>query len=174
VSNPADNKPAASGPNPGPAAVENPKPSETAVASNTVPPVTEAAKKPETKPEPQPDRSRIVAGSTQPTEDPNKVKATSSTKPTGPITVGSLLPYAERQSAPIYPPAARSMRTTGVVRVEVAVDEEGNVVEVKNTSGPTLLQASAKDAIRKWKFRPIMIEGQPVQAIGFVNFNFSL
>lgn len=174
VSNPADNKPAASGPNPGPAAVEKPKPSETTVASNTVPPVTEAAKKPDTKSEPQPDRSRIVAGSTQPTEDANKVKATSSTKPTGPITVGSLLPYAERQSAPIYPPAARSMRTTGVVRVEVAVDEEGNVVEVKNTSGPTLLQASAKDAIRKWKFRPIMIEGQAVQAIGFVNFNFSL
>jgi TonB family protein len=174
VSNPADNKPAASGPNPGPAAVEKPKPSETAVASNTVPPVTDAAKKAEAKPEPQPDRSRIVAGSTQPTEDPNKVKATSSTKPTGPITVGSLLPYAEKQAAPIYPPAARSMRTTGVVRVEVAVDEEGNVVEVKNTSGPTLLQASAKDAIRKWKFRPIMIEGQPVQAIGFVNFNFSL
>jgi TonB family protein len=66
------------------------------------------------------------------------------------------------------------MRAVGIVRVEVAVDEQGNVVEVKNTSGPALLQASAKDAIRKWKFRPIMIEGQAVQAIGFVNFNFSL
>ena len=170
VSNPVENKPVASGPNPGLPVVEKPKPSETAVASNNAPPVIEAAKKPET----QPDRSRIIAGSTQQSEDANKVKATSSSKPTGPITVGSLLPYVEKQSAPVYPPAARSMRATGVVRVEVAVDEQGNVVEVKNTSGPTLLQASAKDAIRKWKFRPILVEGQAVQAIGFVNFNFSL
>ena len=178
VANPADKKPAASGPNPGPAVVEKPKPSETAVAANTAPPVVEPVKQPERKPEQkteaQPDSSRIIAGAAQQTEDPNKVKATVSSRPTGPVTVGSLLPYVEKQTAPIYPPAARSMRSTGVVRVEVAVDEEGNVVEVKKAEGPTLLQASAKDAIRKWKFRPIMVEGQPVQAVGFVNFNFSL
>ena len=66
------------------------------------------------------------------------------------------------------------MRTTGVVKVEVTVDETGKVTEVKNTSGPTLLQAAAKDAIRKWTFRPFMKDGQPVKATGFVNFNFSL
>jgi protein TonB len=179
VSNPVGNKPAASGPNPGLPVVEKPKPSETAVASNAAPPVTEPVKKPEQKVEPtresQPDRSQIIAGSQQqPTEDANKVKATVSSKPTGPIPVGSLLPYAEKQTAPVYPAAARSMRASGVVRVEVTVDEDGNVAEVKNTSGPALLQASAKDAIRKWKFRPILVEGQAVQATGFVNFNFSL
>jgi protein TonB len=170
VSNPVDSKPAPSGPYPGLPVVEKPKPSETAVASNTAPPVTEAAKKPET----QTDRSRIIAGAAQQAEDANKVKATTSSQPTGPIAVGSLLPYAEKQAAPIYPPAARSMRATGIVRVEVTIDENGNVSEVKNSSGPTLLQASAKDAIRKWKFRPIQIEGQAVKATGFINFNFSL
>jgi TonB family protein len=168
VSNPTENKPVVTQP-----AVTNaqPPPSST-VAANT--PEKKAEPKVEPKPDTQPDRSRIVAGANQAAEDANKVVATSSTKPTGPVAVGSLLPYAEKQSAPIYPPAARSMRATGIVRVEVAVDEKGNVLEVKKAEGPTLLQASAKDAIRKWKFRPIMIEGQPVQAIGFVNFNFSL
>ncbi len=160
VSNPVENKPPAT----------DPQPSTTAVAANK-PVVTEPVKKTE---ESQADRSRIVVGANQQADDANRVKATVSSKPTGPIAIGSLLPYAEKQSAPIYPPAARTMRATGIVRVEVEVDEDGNVVEVKSTSGPAMLQASAKDAIRKWKFRPIMIEGQAVQATGFVNFNFSL
>ena len=66
------------------------------------------------------------------------------------------------------------MRASGVVKVEVAIDEEGNVTEIKSTSGPVLLQGSAKDAIKKWKFRPVMVDGQPVKATGFVSFNFSL
>ncbi|MEO5857968.1 MAG: energy transducer TonB [Pyrinomonadaceae bacterium] len=149
----------------------NPQPSPTTLAGNNKPVVTEPLKKSN---ESQADRSRVIAGSAQQPADANKVKATASSQPAGPVSVGSLLPYAEKQSAPIYPPAARSMRATGIVRVEVTVDENGNVAEVKNSSGPTLLQASAKDAIRKWKFRPILIEGQAVKATGFVNFNFSL
>ncbi|MEO8042158.1 MAG: TonB family protein [Acidobacteriota bacterium] len=91
-----------------------------------------------------------------------------------PMDVGSLIAYATKQQAPIYPPAARSMRATGVVKVEVTVNETGEVAEVQKTSGPTLLQAAAKDAIRKWKFKPFVRDGQPVKAVGFVNFNFSL
>lgn len=154
------------------------KPTDSMVAANNKPVVNEPVKKEEPKveqkPEPQPDRSRIVAGASQQNEDANKVKATSSSKPTGPIAIGSLLPYVSKQAAPVYPPAARTMRATGIVKVEVTVDEDGNVAEVQNASGPALLQASAKDAIRKWKFRPIMVDGQAVKATGFVNFNFSL
>lgn len=92
----------------------------------------------------------------------------------GPLDVGSLIAYATKQQAPIYPPAARSMRATGIVKVEFTVNETGEVAEVQKTSGPTLLQTAAKDAIRKWKFKPFTRDGQPVKAIGFVNFNFSL
>lgn len=180
VSNPAENKPAAGGPSAGVPQPQKATPSESSVAANSPPPMMEPAKKPEPKAEqktdPQPDRNRMVAGATQPKDedDGNKVKATISSKPTGPISIGSLLPYVEKQSAPTYPPAARTMRASGVVKVEVTVDEDGNVEEVNEASGPALLQASAKDAIRKWKFRPFVIDGQAVKAIGFVNFNFSL
>lgn len=94
--------------------------------------------------------------------------------PAGPVAVGSLLPYATRQVPPVYPPAARSARTTGVVRVELILDEQGEIAEIKSVNGPTLLQESAKDAVRKWKFRPLMLNGQAVRAAGFVSFNFSL
>jgi protein TonB len=90
------------------------------------------------------------------------------------MEAGSLLPYVTKQSAAVYPPAARTLRTTGVVRVDILIDEEGNVSEVQKASGPTLLQNSAKDAIRRWKFKPFELNGQTVKATGFINFNFSL
>lgn len=93
----------------------------------------------------------------------------------GPMNVGSsLIAYATRQQAPVYPMAAKNMRAAGVVRVEVTVDENGDVTEIQKASGPTLLVAAAKDAIKKWKFKPFVRDGQPVKANGFVNFNFSL
>jgi TonB family protein len=95
-------------------------------------------------------------------------------KDSGMMDVGSLLAYATRQAPPVYPMAAKNMRATGIVRVEVTVDENGDVTDVQKTSGPTLLQGAAKEAIKKWRFKPFVRDGQPVRATGFVNFNFSL
>ncbi|HEV7700433.1 MAG TPA: energy transducer TonB [Pyrinomonadaceae bacterium] len=92
-----------------------------------------------------------------------------------PLDVGSsLMAYATRQTPPVYPPAARTMRTTGIVRVDVTVNETGDVTDVSKTSGPSLLQGAAQDAIKKWKFKPFTRGGQPVKANGYVNFNFNL
>jgi TonB family protein len=93
---------------------------------------------------------------------------------TGPLEVGSLIPYATRQAPPIYPSAAKATRTTGVVKVELSIDEKGDVAMVQKASGPLMLQEAAKDAVRKWKFRPFVRDGQPVRAVGFVSFNFAL
>lgn len=150
----------------------SPQPSETTVASNE--PKTVQAKPADNTPGNTAERNRVIAGAPMPKEDGNKVETNAQSKPTGPIEAGSLLPYVTKQSAAVYPPAARTLRTTGVVRVDIVIDEEGNVSEVQKASGPTLLQNSAKDAIRRWKFKPFEINGQPVKATGFINFNFSL
>ena len=91
-----------------------------------------------------------------------------------PLDVGSLIPYATKQAQPTYPPAAKTMRATGIVKVELTVDEKGEVAEVNKTSGPSMLQSAAKDAVKKWRFKPFMRDGQPVRANGFVSFNFNL
>lgn len=90
------------------------------------------------------------------------------------MEVGSLIVYATRQATPTYPAAARVVRAAGIVRVDVTIDEEGDVAEVHKASGPPLLQAAARDAIKKWKFKPFLRDGQPVKANGFINFNFAL
>lgn len=92
----------------------------------------------------------------------------------GPLDVGSLIAYATRQASPVYPAAAKMTRTTGMVKVELTVDEKGDVATVQNASGPSMLQGAAKDAVRKWKFRPFVRDGQPVKATGFISFNFAL
>jgi TonB family protein len=153
---------------------DKPKVPETLVASNTKPqfePVKENV--PPAANDPQ--RNRVIEN--KPAVQvpiPQTAAPKTEVAPAGPLEVGSLISYATKQQAPVYPPAARNMRTTGIVKVEVTVSESGEVAEVKNTTGPMMLQAAAKDAIRKWRFRPFVRDGQPVRASGFVNFNFAL
>jgi protein TonB len=135
-----------------------------------------------------PDTSTVANNQTQPRRDRLVNKAdenkdakkeetpvkTETADVNSPLNVGSLLEFAVQKTNPVYPATARTLRQTGVVRVEVTVDEEGKVTGVQNLSGPTLLQSAAKDAVRKWKFKPFVRDGQPVKATGFLSFNFNL
>lgn len=154
---------------------ETPKPAEevkkTEETTKTVPDNTVAAN------QNQPKRERLVNNK----PDENKVTKkeetpvkTETADVNSPLNVGSLLEFAVQKSNPIYPATARTMRQTGIVRVEVIVDEEGKVTEVQKLSGPALLQTAARDAVRKWKFKPFTRDGQPVKATGFLSFNFNL
>jgi TonB family protein len=91
-----------------------------------------------------------------------------------PLEVGSLVPRAAQTFAPTYPPTARNARVTGKVTVFLMVDEKGAVTAVERTDGPALLRGAAEDAARRWKFRPTIVNGQPVRVSGFINFNFTL
>jgi protein TonB len=91
-----------------------------------------------------------------------------------PLEVGSLLPKALDKPAPAYPPTARTARVTGLVTVFLMLDEKGAVAKVERTEGPQLLRGAATDAARRWKFRPTIVNGQPVRVSGFISFNFAL
>jgi TonB family protein len=55
---------------------------------------------------------------------------------------------------PVYPVIAQRMKITGVVKLSVTVNAEGNVTDVKGISGNRLLSDSAEEAVRKWRFEP--------------------
>ncbi|HMO80684.1 MAG TPA: energy transducer TonB [Pyrinomonadaceae bacterium] len=151
------------------AASQAAKPSETALASTEKPVIVE--KQPAERPV-------IVVGGEKASGSEEKKEGEAGSDPgpsgDGPIEAGSLIPFAVRQQAPIYPATARQLRATGVVRVEIKVDENGDVASIERVIGPTLLQGAARDAILRWKFKPFTRDGRPAQATGFVNFNFSL
>ena len=71
--------------------------------------------------------------------------------------------------APVYPEIAKRMRISGEVRLEVNVDSEGKVTDVKKVSGNNMLSAAAEDAVRKWKFAP----GADIATVE-VTLNFAL
>lgn len=125
------------------------------------------------KPVEKPDVETENALSRKTTGDETIIKTSFSEKPSV-ITVGSLVDYATRKVAPIYPQIAKSTRVSGIVRVEVIVDEEGSVSIVQGANGPELLKRAATDAIKRWKFKPVLRDGQPVKVTGFINFNFTL
>ena len=60
--------------------------------------------------------------------------------------------------APVYPEIAKRLHVTGVVKLEVTVDAEGKVTDVKTVSGNHSLAVAAEDAVHKWKFVPAAAE----------------
>ena len=97
-------------------------------------------------------------------------------RPTGPVKVGGQIetPRRLRSVAPVYPAIAQSAHVEGSVVIEAVIGEDGAVREAKVTSGPSLLQGAALDAVRQWTFTPTRLNGQPVAVIMTVTVVFTL
>ena len=91
-----------------------------------------------------------------------------------PISGGVLNGTAINLPQPVYPDAARRMRATGTVTVDVVLDESGKVVSAVASSGPTLLREAAVQAALKARFSPTKLSGQPVKVSGVINYKFAL
>lgn len=88
------------------------------------------------------------------------------------ISGGVLNGKAIRLVQPAYPPIAKAAHASGAVRVQVLIDEAGNVVSASAVSGHPLLQGSAVSAARGSKFTPTKLSGQPVKVTGVIVYNF--
>jgi TonB family protein len=88
------------------------------------------------------------------------------------ISGGVLNGKANSLPKPVYPPAARAVRASGAVDVEVLIDEAGNVISATAVSGHPLLRAAAVNAARGAKFSPTQLSGVPVKVSGIIVYNF--
>jgi periplasmic protein TonB len=95
----------------------------------------------------------------------------------GPLRVGGDVkaPVAINRSKPDYTDAARKGHITGVVIVETIVNKHGEVEQVKVLKGlPLGLSDQAVEAVKKWRFQPGTLNGQPVEVIFTLTVNFTL
>jgi TonB family protein len=90
------------------------------------------------------------------------------------VTGGVLNGSALNLPAPLYPEAARRMRTSGMVEVEVVIDENGKVISAKAISGPAIFRDNAVQAALRAKFTPSKLSGQPVKVTGKIVYNFRM
>jgi len=91
-----------------------------------------------------------------------------------PVSGGVLNGTAITLPPPMYPDAAKRMRTQGTVTVDVILDETGKVVSANASSGPQILREAAVQAALKARFSPTKLSGQPVKVSGVINYKFAL
>jgi protein TonB len=75
---------------------------------------------------------------------------------------------------PIYPAAARQARIQGAVELQATIGKDGNITNLKQSSGDKVLGHAAIDAVKQWKYRPYLLDGQPVEIQTQVTVNFTL
>jgi protein TonB len=75
---------------------------------------------------------------------------------------------------PIYPRTALTMRIEGSVELLATIAKTGEISHVKVLSGDSQLTKAATDAVRQWKYKPYLLNGQPVEIQTQVTINFKL
>ena len=97
--------------------------------------------------------------------------------PSGPLRVGGDVkaPVTISRGEPNYTDTARKARVAGVVIVEAIIDKQGNVDNARIIKGlPMGLSEEAVKAVKRWKFRPGTLNGEPVATIFNLTVNFKL
>ena len=75
---------------------------------------------------------------------------------------------------PVYPPLARQARIQGTVVMEVKIAKSGDVQSLQLVSGHPMLAPAAIEAVKQWKYKPFVIDGEPVEVKTTVQVNFTL
>jgi TonB family protein len=78
-----------------------------------------------------------------------------------------------KQVPPVYPPEARARRITGTVTFRATIGKDGSVQALELLRGPLPLYASARDAVSRWKYKPTLLEGQPVEVLTRIDVNYT-
>jgi len=84
------------------------------------------------------------------------------------LTIPSLFqpePKLETKVLPVYPPGAASKHVHGEVAMDVTLNDDGTVQEVKVIEGDPLLADAATAAVEQWKYHPRMVHGKQVNTI---------
>jgi periplasmic protein TonB len=79
-----------------------------------------------------------------------------------------------RKVPPAYPPLARQARIQGVVVLQAQISKEGNIENLTLISGHPMLAPAAIEAVKQWKYRPYLLNGEPVEVDTQVQVNFTL
>lgn len=96
--------------------------------------------------------------------------------PAAPVSPPDASAASLGNAPPRYPLDARRKRQEGSVRLRVVITPDGRVkdISVARSSGVESLDEAALSTVRRWKFKPGMQSGIPVEAVGYLNIPFTL
>jgi len=76
--------------------------------------------------------------------------------------------------APQYPPEAGRQRIEGTVVLMAVIGKDGTVHDVRVESGLPLLAQAAIEAVKQWRYKPYLLNGEPVEVDSHITINFTL
>jgi len=85
------------------------------------------------------------------------------------ILEGSLL----HKVAPVYPLLARQAHMQGAVVLQAVIAKDGSIEKLQVIQGQTLLTDAAVEAVKKWKYKPYLLNGEPVEVETTITVNFT-
>jgi protein TonB len=86
------------------------------------------------------------------------------------VMAGNIL----NKTQPQYPAIAKAARIQGTVVLQATISKTGTIEGLQVISGPPMLQQAAMDAVRSWRYKPYLLNGEPVEVGTTVNVIFSL
>ncbi|HEY8671890.1 MAG TPA: energy transducer TonB [Terriglobales bacterium] len=75
---------------------------------------------------------------------------------------------------PNYPPLAKTARVQGTVQLAAIIGKDGTIQNLHVVSGHPLLTQAALDAVRQWRYKPYILNGEPVEVDTTIAVNFTL
>lgn len=79
-----------------------------------------------------------------------------------------------RQIKPGYPPLAKQTHTQGMVVLQAIIARDGTIQQLRVASGHPLLTRAAVEAVQQWRYRPYLLNGEPVEVETQITVNFTL
>ncbi len=79
-----------------------------------------------------------------------------------------------KKVAPSYPQNALRMHIEGIVELMATISKSGDITKIKIMSGDPQLTKAASDAVKQWKYKPYLLNGEPVEIQTQVTVNFKL
>ena len=86
------------------------------------------------------------------------------------VTQGLLI----RRVQPTYPQLARQARIQGTVVLQAEISKTGDIINLQVVSGHPMLAPAALDAVKQWKYKPYILNGEPVEVDTQITVNFTL
>jgi periplasmic protein TonB len=112
-----------------------------------------------------------------PPPPPPAAKSAPSKAPSKPLQIGGEVMSAKRidHTVPVYPADAKSANVSGKVVLQVIVSKSGEVTEEKVISTDnSLLTQSALDAVKKFRYAPTLLSGEPISVLTTVTVTYEL
>ncbi len=115
--------------------------------------------------------SGVIGGilSSQPVAVP-KVATPQRVRVSSGVSTGLLI----KKVTPNYPPLARQARIQGQVILQAEISKEGTIQNLQLISGHAMLAPAAIEAVKQWRYKPYLLNGEPVAVETQVVVNFSL